>query len=143
MPCEIAIELQEDGEGPRITLTGCNGGRSFTSRLPNNAVVFNDPETSRGLEAGHDWSFSVHLDGTVEFNSPAVEYSTTVSEPLARRFYTALEGRAGNVLGDDIVVDDTATEAEDPSNVGGRKRRSRVKKQTRRAQRKRRNTKRR
>ena len=135
MSCTLSIE-PEAGK-PRITLTNCHGF-TITAVLPASARVFDDEDHIVGVAAGPAY-FTVHQDGTLEFVSESVEYYTTISTGFARAISDALAPLAGNAVTDDIEIEDPTSVDEDPQAAG---RRSRVKKQARRTQRKGRNPKR-
>lgn len=149
-PPSVIIEPRVGG-GPIVQLTPC-AGVTFTVTMPNATRVFEE-EGVRGLEvpgAANGGSLSLHNDGTLEYNSPTAEYSLVLPRGLADELSVVFQGRNGQALEDEIDLE--AAEEENPAQPnageeenpqGGRKRRSRgsrVKKQTRRAKGKRRNT---
>jgi hypothetical protein len=141
MECVISIVPQEEG-GPRVTLTNC-GIRSITTVLPADSLVF-DGGNTRGLEGG-DGHLTIWQDGTLECRSGETEFDTKLPAAIAQDLFAAFKDLAGNALENPIEVGKEMEEEEEnpavnPNPEGGKKRRSRVKKQTRRSQRKRRNT---
>ena len=128
----IAIERRQ-GSGPIVTLVPCEGTEVVLT-MPEGVYVFEE-DASRGLE-GNGHSLTIHQDGTLEYDSQTAEYHLQLPRAMADELYAAFEGRAGQGLDAAIEVEGE----EDPTNVGGRKRRSRVKKQTRRTKGRRRNT---
>jgi hypothetical protein len=136
----IAIDPRVGG-GPVVELKPC-AGTTVVMTMPAGTRIFEDGAT-RGL-AGGDASLTIHRDGTLEYDSPTAEYSLTLPAGLGADLFAAFAGRNGQELEDEIELDDADAEnpqqdEENPQNAG-RKRRSGVKKQTRRSQRKRRNT---
>jgi hypothetical protein len=117
--------------------------------MPNATRVFEEAGI-RGLDvpgAANGASLAIHQDGTLEYNSPTAEYSLVLPRGIADELYAAFQGRNGQALEDDIDLEAAVEEnpagpnaGEEENPQGGRKRRSRVKKQTRRAKGKRRNT---
>jgi hypothetical protein len=142
MQCEIAVEPQAGG-GVRVTLVNC-GFRNITTVLPPGDRVFRD-ENSRGLDAGPQGYLTVFRDGVLECKSKDTEFDTKLPAAVARDLFDAFANLpVGQPLEDAIEVGGEMDEEEEnpavnPNPEGGR-RRSRVKKQTRRTQRKRRNT---
>lgn len=141
----ITIEPRVGG-GPVVQLKPCEG-TTITMTMPEGTRIFEDGGAS-GL-AGDDASLTIHPDGTLEYDSPTTEYSMTLPAGLRVSLVQAFAGRNGQDLEDEIELPEEGAPAPEeeeenpqvnPNPEGGRKRRSRVKKQTRRAQRKRRNT---
>lgn len=141
----ITIEPRVGG-GPVVQLKPC-AGMTITMTMPAGTRIFED-EGASGL-AGDDASLTIHPDGTLEYDSPTAEYSLMLPAGLRTPLVQAFAGRNGQDLEDDILLPEEGApvpeEEEEnprvnPNPEGGRKRRSRVKKQTRRSQRKRRNT---
>jgi hypothetical protein len=145
----IALEPRMGGGGLMVALEPC-AGAVFVMTMPEGTRIFED-EDIRGVQGPEgEPSLTIHRDGTLEYDSPDAEYSLTLPPALAGPFFAAFEGRNGQALEEAIVLPDenapaVAEDEEENPRVeenpqGGRKRRSRVKKQTRRTQRKRRNT---
>lgn len=137
------------GGGPTVTIEPCDGV-TITMTMPNGVRVFHGNDI-RGLEGGGH-SLTIHdEEGLVEYMSPDAEYSINLPVELADHVYAALANVAGQPLEDEIhapedeeeeaAEDNPAVEAAaDGDPQGGRKRRSRLKKQTRRTKRKSRKT---
>jgi hypothetical protein len=148
-PPSITIEPRVGG-GPVVQLIPC-AGVTVTMTMPGPTRIF-EGQGIRGLNvpwAENGLALVIHEDGTLEYNSPWAEYSLVLPRGLADELYAAFAGRNGQALENVIELpgeNAPAPEEEEenpqvnPNPEGGRKRRSRVKKQTRRTQRKRRNT---
>lgn len=145
---EIDIEPRVGG-GPIVTIEPCDGV-TITMTMPNGVRVFHGNDI-RGLEGGGH-SLTIHdEEGLVEYMSPDAEYSINLPVELADHVYAALANLNGQPLEDVIHAPEAedeeappegnpAVEAADEDPRGGRKRRSRLKKQTRRTKRKSRKT---
>ena len=129
------------GGGPVVTIEPCDGV-SIVMTMPNGVRVFHGNDV-RGLEGGGH-SLTIHdEEGLVEYMSPDAEYNINLPVEVADAVYAALANLEGQPLEDEIHAPEDeeedappepnpAVEAVDEDPRGGRKRRSRVKKQTRR-----------
>jgi hypothetical protein len=139
----IEIDRAPENGGPTVVFIPCEGVKIVVS-MPYTTVVWEDARAGmRGLHQGavNGPSFIVMRDGTFEFEDTAsgVEIQTIIPLSMARDLYDALGPLVGQHVTRDIAANAGAgDEDEDPQGAG----RSRVKKQTRRTQRKRRNPKR-
>lgn len=138
----IEIDRAPEGGGPTVVFRPCDGVEIVVS-MPYTTVVWEDARAGmRGLHQGSvdGPSFIVMRDGTFEFEDTqsGVEINTIIPQQMARDLYEALGPLVGRRVTRDIAANaGAAEEDEDPQAAG---RRSRVKKQARRTQRKRRNT---
>jgi hypothetical protein len=138
----IEIDRAPEGGGPTVVFKPCDGVEIVVS-MPYTTVVWEDARAGmRGLHQGSVDGpvFVVMRDGTFEFDDKkAVEINTIIPQQMARDLYDALGPLVGGRVTRDIAANAAAAaEEEDPQAAG----RSRVKKQARRTQRKRRNPKR-
>jgi hypothetical protein len=130
----IEIDRAPEGGGPTVVFKPCDGVEIVVS-MPYTTVVWEDARAGmRGLHQGaaDGPSFIVMRDGTFEFDdTKAVEINTIIPQQMARDLYDALGPLVGGRVTRDIAANAAAgAEEEDPQAAG---RRSRVKKQTRRA----------
>jgi hypothetical protein len=143
----IEIDRAPAGGGPTVVFRPCDGVEIVVS-MPYTTVVFGDADF-RGLHQGSvdGPTFIVARDGTFEFDDKkAVEINTIIPRRMAQDLFDALGPLVGQKVTRDIAanaegeagVEDPGSASEDPQGAG----RSRVKKQARRTQRKRRNPKR-
>lgn len=144
----IEIDRASPGGGPTVVFKPCEGVEIVVS-MPATTVVF-DSDGMRGLHQGsaRGPNFVVDpRDGAFEFDDTrGVEINTVIPRQMARDLYDALGPLVGQKVTRDIAANGEADEgdedpvqaSDDPQGAG----RSRVKKQARRTQRKRRNPKR-
>lgn len=142
----IEIDRAPAGGGPTVVFTPCEGTKIVVS-MPATTVLF-EADGMRGLHQGsvRGPNFVVDpRDGAFEFDDMrGVEINTKLPLQMARALYDALDPSLGRRVDRDIAVNaDAAANNEDPGDDNEDPQgaaRSRVKKQTRRTQRKRRNT---
>lgn len=144
----IEIDRAPAGGGPTVVFRPCDGVEIVVS-MPATTVVF-EADGMRGLHQGAARGPTILVDprdGTLEFDDTRmVEINTTIPRQMARSLYDALGPLVGRRVDRDIAAngearaaeEDPGDDNEDPQGAG----RSRVKKQARRTQRKRRNPKR-
>ena len=144
----IEIDRAAPGGGPTVVVKPCDGVEIVVS-MPATTVVF-EADGMRGLHQGvaRGPNFVVDpRDGAFEFDDMrGVEINTILPRQMARDLYDALGPLVGQRVTRDIAAngqaeageEDPGAAGEDPQGAG----RSRVKKQARRTQRKRRNPKR-
>lgn len=143
----ITIDPQVGG-GPIVQLIPCEGV-TITMTMSAGVRVYEEAGR-RGLHVpgtANGTALSIHENGTLEYDSPVAEYSLRLPRGLADDLFAAFQGKNGQVLEDEIDLETEEGEnpagpnvGEEENPYGGRKLRSRVKKQARRTQRKRRNT---
>jgi hypothetical protein len=131
----IEIDRAPEGGGPTVVFKPCEGVEIVVS-MPYTTVVWEDARAGmRGLHQGavDGPSFVVMRDGTFEFEDTAsgVEINTIIPLPMARDLYDALGPLVGGRVTRDIAANAAAAEEDEDPQAAGR--RSRVKKQTRRA----------
>ena len=144
----IEIDRAAPGGGPTVVFKPCDGVEIVVS-MPSTTVVY-EADGMRGLHQGaaRGPNFVVDpRDGAFEFDDMrGVEINTILPRQMARDLYDALGPLVGQRVTRDIAAngqaeageEDPGAAGEDPQGAG----RSRVKKQARRTQRKRRNPKR-
>jgi hypothetical protein len=129
----IEIDRAPAGGGPTVVFKPCDGVEIVVS-MPATTGVF-EADGLRGLHQGAARGPTILVDprdGTFEFDdTKAVEINTIIPQQMARDLYDALGPLVGGRVTRDIAANAAAgAEEEDPQAAG---RRSRVKKQTRRA----------
>jgi hypothetical protein len=119
--CRIELKYSEvDPDALLFIIRGCPEMKSLIATFEKGETKFFGGETF-GIQSKDETHFVVvHDNGSIEYSSPKTEVNCNIPPELAGQFLAYVEKRVGQDVTEPIIF----TAAQDPQNVGGKRRKT-------------------